>query len=238
MTLGLFDPAFLAAAGGGAPGFDFLDPANLGQPVGGGYFGGLISHTADGNPTHALIVAPAATGATGAGYPVTTGLPWKTTNSSTPGANSKFDGVANMTAVVAAGIADHPAFEFCYNLTIGGFNDWYLPSVSEYDIAYFNLKPTTDSNNTTAGTINPYAVPPRNSPYLADGPPVQTTVAAFQSPSGAERFAATGAAGSHHHASNELSETGVTRFVFDNGFNGGILKSSLRAVRAFRRIAL
>lgn len=210
----------------------------IGDPFQGGYYAGLISHTADGVATHALIVAPAATGATGTGYPVTTDLRWKTTNTSTPGANSEFDGVANMTAVLAAGIADHPAFEFCYNLTIGGFNDWYLPSVREYDVAYFNLKPTTDANNTTPVTINPYAVPPRNSPYVAGGPPVQTTVAAFQSPSGAERFAATGTAGSNHHASNELSATEATRFVFNNGFNSVILKSSLRAVRAFRRIAL
>jgi hypothetical protein len=40
-------------------------PAVIGEPFGGGYFAGYISHTADGNPTHALIVAPRATGATG-----------------------------------------------------------------------------------------------------------------------------------------------------------------------------
>jgi hypothetical protein len=41
-----------------------LIPAVIGEPWGGGYFAGYISHTADGNPTHALIVAPrSATGA-------------------------------------------------------------------------------------------------------------------------------------------------------------------------------
>jgi hypothetical protein len=33
-------------------------PAVIGEPFGGGFFAGYISHTADGNPTHALIVAP------------------------------------------------------------------------------------------------------------------------------------------------------------------------------------
>jgi hypothetical protein len=210
---------------------------NIGDPFQGGFYAGLISHTANGIATHALIVAPAATGATGTGYPVTTGLSWKTANTSTPGATSPFDGVANMAAVVAAGIANHPAFQFCYSLTIGGFNDWYLPSTREHDVAYFNLKPTTDANNTTAATANPYAVPSRNSAYAAGGPPVQTTVAAFQSPNGAERFA-TGATGNNHLTSTEQSVTEGARFAFETGFNGVITKSSLRAVRAFRRIAL
>jgi hypothetical protein len=37
----------------------------IGFPMAGGYFAGYISHTANGVPTHALIVAPRATGATG-----------------------------------------------------------------------------------------------------------------------------------------------------------------------------
>jgi hypothetical protein len=42
-------------------------PVKVGEAYGGGFFAGYISHTADGNPTHALIVAPRATGATGTG---------------------------------------------------------------------------------------------------------------------------------------------------------------------------
>ena len=48
----------------------------IGQAFGGGYFAGYISHTADGNPTHALIVAPRATGATGTSYKRTRNLEW------------------------------------------------------------------------------------------------------------------------------------------------------------------
>jgi hypothetical protein len=117
-------------------------PAVIGESFGGGYFAGYISHTADGNPTHALIVAPRATGATGTGYTLTTNLvQWKTTNTTTAGTTSSFDGAANTAAMVTAGIADHPAANFCKNLSIGGFTDWYLPARYELDIAYFNLKP-------------------------------------------------------------------------------------------------
>jgi hypothetical protein len=213
-----------------APAFDFLNPANIGQPVGGGYFGGLISHTADGNPTHALIVAPAATGATGTGYTLTTNLAWKTSDTSTAGTTSSFDGAANTAAMVAAGIANHPAAQFCTGLTIGGFNDWYFPSQLEKDIVYFNLKPTTTSNATGTGT-NAYAVPPRTANFTA-GNPAQTTVAAFQT-GGAEAFAA-----AIHWASNEVTAANGRRITYGSGAISVAAKSALNPVRAFRRIAL
>ena len=88
-------------------------PTVIGEPFGGGYFAGYISHTADGNPTHALIVAPRATGATGSSYTLTTMLAWKTTNTTTAGTGSSFDGAANTAAMVTAGINIHPAANFC-----------------------------------------------------------------------------------------------------------------------------
>lgn len=214
----------------GAPAFDFLNPANLGLPVGGGSFGGLISHSADGNPTHALIVAPAATGATGTGYALATNLAWKTSDTATTGANSLFDGAANMAAIVAAGIANHPAAQFCANLTIGGFNDWYPPAQLEHDIVYFNLKPNATANATGTG-INAYAVPPRTANYTA-GNPAQTTVAAFQT-GGAEAFAAAA-----HWASNEVTATNGRRISYSNGAIASMSKTTLNAVRAIRRIPL
>lgn len=212
------------------PAFDFLNPANIGLPVGGGYFGGLISHTADGNPTHALIVAPAATGATGTGYTLTTNLAWKTSDTATTGANSLFNGAANMAAMVAAGISNHPAAQFCTGLTIGGFNDWYPPAQLEHDIVYFSLKPTTTANATGTG-INAYAVPPRTANYTA-GNPAQTAVAAFQA-GGAEAFAATA-----HWASNEVTAANARRLTYGSGAVTVAAKSTLNPVRAFRRIAL
>jgi hypothetical protein len=204
-------------------------PVVIGEPWGGGYFAGYISHTADGNPTHALIVAPRETGATGAGYTLTTSLAWKTANTTTAGTTSVFDGAANTAAMVAAGIADYPAAQFCVNLNIGGFTDWYLPSLYELDIAYFNLKPSTTSNNTASGT-NLYAVPPRSINYTSEFPR-QTYIAQFAG--GSEVFTSI-----THVSSTEASATAAWRINFSNGQSSAATKTTIQNVRAFRRIAL
>ena len=205
-------------------------PAVIGEPFGGGYFAGYISHTADGNPTHALIVAPRATGATGSSYPLTTNLQWKTTATTTSGTTSAFDGAANTAAIVTAGIADHPAAQFCVNLSIGGFTDWYLPARYELDIAYFNLKPSTTANSTSWGS-NVYSVPERNINYTATYP-AQTALTAFNTST--EAFIA-----DRHWSSTESTTTNGWDLSFSDGFNrGSFSKTSSRRVRAFRRIAL
>jgi hypothetical protein len=203
-------------------------PAVIGEPFGGGFFAGYISHTADGNPTHALIVAPRATGATGTGYALTTNLQWKTANTTTAGAASLFDGSVNTAAMVTAGIANHPAAEFCVNLSIGGFADWYLPSFYELDIAYFNLKPNTTPNNTAWGT-NVYAVPRRNGNWTA-AYPTRTAVTAFNT--SAEAFV------DDPWTSTDPSATNAWLYNFNNGVQTSINKTTFNRVRAFRRIAL
>jgi hypothetical protein len=212
-------------------------PAQIGEPWGGGYFAGYISHTANGNPTHALIVAPRATGATGTGYTLTTNLAWKTTNTDTAGTNSTFDGAANTAAIVTAGITNHPAAQFCVNLNIGGFTDWYLPARHELDIAYFNLKPNTVGNSTPNNAdgsvpgVNPYSVPRRDNVWTSSFPS-RTNVSTFQS---TEAFAA----GSPlHWPSNQLDTTRVTNFRFNDGLFSFDNKTALMLVRAFRRIAI
>ena len=208
-------------------------PAVFGEAFGGGFFAGYISHTADGNPTHALIVAPRATGATGTGYTLTTNLAWKTASTTTDGTTSSFDGAANTAAMVTAGIADHPAANFCVGLNISGFTDWYLPARYELDIAYFNMKPGTGLNDTSWGT-NIYAVPQRNSNWTG-AYPAQTTLTAFST--SAEEFAA-----NSHWSSSEFNSPRGWTFNFDNGVqfsgSGGATKTNLNRVRAFRRIAL
>jgi len=204
-------------------------PAVIGEEFVGGYFAGYISHTADGNPTHALIVAPRATGATGTGYTLTTNLAWKTAGTTTTGTTSSFDGAANTAAMVTAGIANHPAANFCVGLSIGGFTDWYLPARYELDIAYFNLKPGTAANNTSWG-INDYAVPKRTINNSATYP-AQTSLAAFNTSS--EAFS-TG----DHWSSTEGNATGAWNLNFNTGQQFTRAKSGTVNVRAFRRIAL
>jgi hypothetical protein len=202
-------------------------PAVIGEAWGGGYFAGYISHTADGNPTHALIVAPAASG-------YSSSKQWKTTNTSTTGTASTFDGAANTSAIVAAGIVDHPAAKFCVDLNIGGYADWYLPSTLELDIAYFNLKPTTSASISSVGA-NSYAVPTRSSNYTA-GYPMQTLLALFAS-SGSQAFPTS----PQLWSSTEFS----ANIAFRNDFLSGNRlatafgeKTASFGVRAFRRIAL
>jgi hypothetical protein len=196
-------------------------PAVIGEPFGGGFFAGYISHTADGSPTHALIVAPKAAGAAS--------LRWKTTQTTTPNTTSLFDGVINTAAMVTAGIVDHPAAEFCVNLSIGGFTDWYLPSRNELEIAYFNLKPSAGNNNTAFGA-NPYSVPTRNANYTSSYPP-QTYVSAFNTST--EAFSAV-----RYHSSSEISVTQSWTYYFDDGLQNGGGKALTLSIRAFRRIAL
>lgn len=202
----------------------------IGASYGGGFFAGAISHNANGVATHALIVAPAATGATGTGYTLTTQKLWKTANTTTAGTTSSFDGAANTAAIVTAGIASHPAAQFCTGLSIGGYTDWYLPARDELEIAYYNLKPTTTSNSTSYG-INAYSVPARGSNYTA-GTPAQTTVTAFQT-GNSQAFVA-----DYHWSSTEASSTGAWILGFGGGgqYDGG--KDSFYRVRAFRKLAL
>jgi len=204
-------------------------PAVIGEPFGGGFFAGYISHTADGNPTHALIVAPMATGATGTGYTLTNNIAWKTANSTSLGATSTFDGAANAAAIATAGIAAHPAAQFCTNLSIGGFTDWYLPAILELDIAYFNLKPATASNLTQWG-INDYSVPKRAANFIQTRPE-QTPVAMFNTSTQSFLIG-------NHWSSTQANETEAWLLRFLNGNRLTNSKTSAFLVRAFRRIAL
>jgi hypothetical protein len=217
-------------------------PAVIGEPFGGGFFAGYISHTADGNPTHALIVAPRADGATGGGYTLTTNLKWADETVDVPahatliGASSDFDGKAN-TDLMMSLIANStysagafPAAQFCADLSIGGHTDWYLPARYELDIAYFNLKPGTGANNTSWGS-NIYSVPKRDNNNTANYPQ-QTYVTAFNT--SAEAFVAIG-----HWSSTATIAASAWVLNLTNGNQSGINKTdTTRRVRAVRKLAL
>lgn len=197
----------------------------IGASFQGGFFAGTISQTANGVATHALIVAPSASGYNGQVL-----MKWKTSNTSTPGATSTFDGAANSANM---NDANHPAAQYCEGLSIGGYSDWYLPALYELEIAYYNLKPDTTSNNTSSG-INAYSVPARGSNYTA-GTPAQTSVASFQT-GGAESFVALTYC---HWSSTQYDSTYGWGQVFDSGYTNGFAKNIFQGyVRAFRKLAL
>lgn len=199
-------------------------PLVIGQVYGGGYFAGQIG--VGGVATHNLVVGPVASAQSGT-------LQWKNANTATPGADSVIDGPQNTADMVANGNSTvYPCAHFCNDLVIGGFSDWYMPAKNELEVCYYNLKPTTTSNNTNAGT-NTNAVPSRGSNYTA-GNPAQTSSADFQS-TGAEDFAAV-----YYWSSTEASTTDAWPQNFSTGLQtyGGYAKPSSYRVRAVRRVAV
>ena len=194
-------------------------PTTIGQAYGGGFYAGQIGVSSVA--THYLVVGPISTAQNSS-------VQWKTTNTTTAGTSSVIDGPANSTAM---NNASHPAAQFCEGLTIGGFSDWYMPAKNELEVCYYNLKPTTTSNNTSSGT-NTNAVPSRGSNYTA-GTPAQTSATAFITSTGAEAFVLY-----TYWASTENSASFGWYQYFGYGRQLGTNKDNVGRVRAIRRVAV
>ena len=124
-------------------------PSTIGSAYGGGYYAGKISTAGNGVATHYLIVSPKATGETQAVFGA---------GDSSIGVSSEIDGPTNTATAVANG-AGYAAANFCNDLVIDGFADWYLPAIKELEVVFYFLKPTTRANTAGYGS-NVYAVSP------------------------------------------------------------------------------
>ena len=205
----------LASYAGGEP-----PPTVIGQAYGGGYYAGKISTAGNGIADYYLVVAPKSSGENSSRQ-------WKTTNTTTSGTTSVINGPTNSTNM---NNASHPAAQFCEGLTIGGFSDWYMPAKNELEVCYYNLKPTTNTNNTSSGT-NTNAVPSRGSNYTS-GTPAQTTASAFQT-GNAEAFGAGG-----YWSSTEFDATNAWIQNFGGGNQFNYFKNYSYGVRAVRRVSV
>jgi hypothetical protein len=194
-----------------------ISPPAIGLPWAGGFYAGDI--ISNGSLYH-LVVAPRSGGQSSE-------LTWKLAKTATAGTSSLTDGFANSNAM---NDASHPAASFCRSLSIGGFTDWYLPAKDELEILYYNLKPTSDNNNTGSG-INANAVPPRSSPYTTTAP-ARTVVSAFQS-GGAEEIGPL-----LSWSSTQAATATAWLMIFSNGSQivGDKIGTGVMA-RAVRRIA-
>ena len=206
-----------------------LIPLAIGQAYGGGYYAGDISVTGNGVATHRLIIAPIATG-------LNTSLQLKVTATTTTSTSSRIDGPTNSANM---NNGSHPAAQFCEGLTIGGYSDWYLPSINELEICYYNLKPTTYANSYGSGA-NPNSVPARASNYSSDTIPAKTSVAAFQD-GGSEDFI-TGVNSNRYWSSTQWFDAAgyedVWIIQFDDGSQARYAKNTSLNVRAVRRVPI
>ena len=195
----------------------------IGSAFGGGFFAGQISTAGNGVADYNLVIGPIASAqATRA---------WKNANTATAGADSAINGPQNTADMVADGNSTvYPAAHFCNDLVIGGFSDWYMPAKNELEVCYYNLKPTTRSNQTSSGT-NTNAVPSRGSNYTA-GTPAQTSATDFKS-TGAEDFTE-----DYYWSSTEDSASNAWPQTFYNGTQYLTGKQNSLPVRAVRRVAV
>jgi len=150
----------------------------VGLAFAGGYYGGYINVSGS---LYAIVIAPKATGEAPAAM-----LYRSNVTAIATGNESTNDGILIRNNMIAAGISTFPAQEFCVNLSIGGYTDWYLPTTDELEIIYRNLKAATTSNAITSGA-NPSAVPPALN--YSTSIPTQTTAALFKT-GGAQAFIA------------------------------------------------
>jgi hypothetical protein len=193
-------------------------PLAIGAVYGGGFYAGQISTAGNGIADYNLVVGPRAS--------AQASKAWKTTQTSTTGTSSVIDGPTNSSNM---NNASHPAAQFCEGLTIGGFSDWYMPAKNELEVCYYNLKPTTDLNNTSSG-INANSVPARASNYTTSTP-AQTSASDFKD-AGTEKFVG------QYWSSTQDSATFAWLQYFKYGRQYSDGKTYDTNVRAIRRIAV
>lgn len=213
-----YGPSPLSAASNSAT------PAmQVGDAFGGGFFAGQIG--VSGVATHNLVVGPLSS--------AQSTLAWKNALTATTGADSDIDGPQNTADMVADGNSTvYPCAHFCNDLTTGGQTDWYMPAKNELEVCYYNLKPTTTTNDTASG-INPNSVPARTSNYTS-GDPARTTATNFQS-FGSEPFTAN----TYWCSTEHPTFSGEARYQgFSSGTQNRGDKTSSYRVRAIRRVAV
>lgn len=217
----------------------FTDIPELGKNIGdfyeGGYLAGVIDSTQTAGSSgkrYALIVAPKAEGQTNIGWG----------HNGSTSATSRWDGVQNTINLLSYSSSYAP--QFCNNLTINGYSDWYMPATNELELIYRNFKPTTHDNATgswssygsTLYNINGYNPDsdPTGDAYTINDP-VQTDLSIFKD-GGSESLVGT----FWSSTDAEQYRAWVQVFINNNwaGSRSRLIKTNNYAVRAVRRVII
>ncbi|MES2787652.1 MAG: DUF1566 domain-containing protein [Pseudomonadota bacterium] len=193
-------------------------PAAIGAALAGGLFFGLIN---EGGETFALIMSPKAVGEREG--------TWNDTDKAVAGAVSYTDGLANTIAMAEAGSA---LAQWARQLDIEGHTDWYIPSRDELELAYRNLKPSTEENTQYGRSgENPSALPPTHA--YTSSMPAQTMAETFVA-GGAEAMESEWYWSSTQHAAHP-SFAWYQYFSYGDQFNfRKSYEGRARAVRRFK----
>ena len=208
-----------------------------GDPFGGGFYAGNI---VQGGTTYRLVISPKASGQSGL-------LQFKTSNTAAPTATRTLNNGPAASASMTG--STYPAANFCNNLTINGFSDWYLPARDELELCYRNLKPTVENNWTQDRPFSSIVYPegndvfsdtagrnrnssPAGAAYTVNNPQ-RTVVTAFRSTG--DEFLENGG----HWTSSEFSTTDAWLQQGNVGVQFNLEKTfSFAIARAVRRVAL
>ncbi len=239
--------AFTTAA---VPPFDYTDPANIGQPHGGGWYVGRVVSDADGE-TYAIIDMGGAGDSAQLGQNTKVwGLSADFIAGSCAGAPSYLsDGRANTDAVLAhagGSLASWGAFAAIQALNdaggINGYTDLYLPSRDELALCYRAHKPGAANNRTGArvtvncggdgAVVGTSSLTVPASPGHTLGSPAQTGQVDFQT-GGAEAFAE-----NDYWSSSEAGSDWAWLQRFSDGHQSRAHKANQDRWRAVRRIRL
>lgn len=112
---------------------------NMSIAIGKTYQGGIIFYL-DSTGEHGLIAAPADQG---------TGIQWYNGAYIATGATGT--GLANTKKIVTTQGTGSYAAKLCFNLVIGAYSDWYLPSKDELALMYTTIGPGAAAPLTNVG---------------------------------------------------------------------------------------
>lgn len=184
------------------------------------------------------------------------GIAIKNANTALPsGCQTLNEGWQSTLAMFSGGNStEYPAAHWARGLSIGGYDDWYIPARDELELSWRNLKPTTTANYTSAGrptnaqfdykidgaygdTSNQHGVNNNSSPTGAaytSSVPGQTAATAFRT-GGAEAYEF-GSANYWSSTEYNASHAWFQAWVSSNpGFQSNYSKTDTRRVRAVRR---